>query len=294
VCDRLERTWKNKPVTEPSAPEPASIAVAIPCYNEAAALPVVIAAWREALPQAEIVVFDNNSTDSSAEIARGLGARVVPVREQGKGNVVRTIFATFARHDFVVLVDGDGTYPADRVHSLLAPILADEADMAVGGRKPVDQPGAMTPVRGLGNLLIRAGFNLLIGQGLGDLLSGYRVFNRRFRQAVTLRSSGFEIETELSSQALVRGLRVVEVAVPYYPRIAGTQSKLRAFRDGLRILRTIFSQSLRHSYRIPLATFLALLIVFAPYVAMVPVTFRLLAYFVVVLALVLCERLAKR
>jgi glycosyltransferase involved in cell wall biosynthesis len=281
-------------VTEPSPPDSASIAVAIPCYNEAAALPVVIADWREALPQAEIVVFDNNSTDGSGEIARGLGVRVIPVPDQGKGNVVQAIFSTLADRAVVVLVDGDGTYPADRVRSLLAPILAGEADMAVGGRQPVDQPGAMTPVRGLGNFLIRTGFNLLLGPGLGDLLSGYRVFNRRFRQAVTLRASGFEIETELSSQALVRGMRVVEVSVPYYPRIAGTQSKLRAVRDGLRILRTILSQSLRHSYRIPMAALLALSVFLVPYIAPVPLAFRLLAFLLIVLALVLGERIAKR
>jgi glycosyltransferase involved in cell wall biosynthesis len=254
---------------------------------------VVIADWREALPQAEIVVFDNNSTDGSGEIARGLGVLVIPVPDQGKGNVVRAIFSTLADRAIVVLVDGDGTYPADRVRSLLAPILAGEADMAVGGRQPVDQPGAMTPVRGLGNFLIRAGFRLLIGPGLGDLLSGYRVFNRRFRLAVTLRASGFEIETELSSQALVRGMRVVEVSVPYYPRIAGTQSKLRAFRDGLRILRTILSQSLRHSYRIPLAALLALLVILVPYVASVPLAW-LLAFVLIVLVLVLVKRIAKR
>jgi hypothetical protein len=207
---------------------------------------------------------------------------------------VRAIFANLEDREFVVLVDGDGTYPADRVRSLLEPIRAGKADMAVGSREPVNQPGAMTPVRGFGNFLIRAGFSLLIGQGLGDLLSGYRVFNRRFRQTVTLRSSGFEIETELSSQAMVRGLRVVEIGVPYYPRIAGTQSKLRAFRDGLRILRTIVSQSVRHSYRIPMAALAALLVLFAPNIGSVSLAFRLLAFVLIVLALVLCERLVKR
>jgi glycosyltransferase involved in cell wall biosynthesis len=233
-------------VSEPLPFASASIAVAIPCYNEAAALPSVLAAWRTSLPTAEIVVFDNNSTDRSGEIARGLGVRVVPVAEQGKGNVVRAVFAALADRDAIVLVDGDGTYPADHVQSLLEPVLQSTADMTVGARQPVQQAGAMTPVRGLGNVLIRGGFRTLIGPGLGDILSGYRVFGRHFRETVALRSTGFEIETELSSQALVHRLRVVEIDVPYYPRIAGTQSKLRAVRDGMRILRTILGQSVRY------------------------------------------------
>jgi hypothetical protein len=117
--------------------------------------------------------------------------------------------------------------------------------MAVGARRPVAELGAMTPVRGLGNVLIRAAFRVLIGQGPGDLLSGYRVFSQRFRDLVQLRSTGFEIETELTAEAVALGLRVVEVPVPYRPRIAGTTSKLRAFRDGRRILLTILAQAVR-------------------------------------------------
>ena len=134
------------PVTEPSAPETETVAVAIPCYNEAAALPSVLAAWRAALPGAEIVVFDNNSTDGSGAIARGLGVRVVEVGAQGKGHVVRAIFATLADCTAIVLVDGDGTYPADAIGALLEPVLRGEADMTVGARQPVAEAGAMTPV----------------------------------------------------------------------------------------------------------------------------------------------------
>lgn len=229
------------PTKDPSA----TIAVAIPCYNEAAAIAMVIAGWRAALPEAEVVVFDNNSTDGTGAIARELGVRVVPVTQQGKGHAVRAIFADLADRRAVVLVDGDGTYPADAIHGLLEPILEGSADMSIGARRPVEEPGAMTPVRGLGNVLIRAAFRVLIGVGPGDLLSGYRVFNRRFRETVRLRASGFEIETELGSEAVARGMRVVEVPVPYYPRIAGTASKLKAFRDGRRILWTIVVQGLR-------------------------------------------------
>jgi glycosyltransferase involved in cell wall biosynthesis len=232
-------------LTEPSEEPKPRIAVAIPCYNEAAAIATVIARWRDALPDAEIVVFDNNSRDDTGAIARGLGVRVVDVPEQGKGHAVRAIFRELADRDAVILVDGDGTYPAEEVGPLLKPILDGSADMTVGARQPVAEAGAMTPVRGLGNVLIRGAFRVLIGRGTGDLLSGYRVFNRRFLQNVRLRSAGFEIETELASEAVAQRMRVIERPVSYHPRIAGTASKLRAFRDGARILKTIFLQSLR-------------------------------------------------
>jgi glycosyltransferase involved in cell wall biosynthesis len=227
------------------APVPARIAVAIPCFNEAAAIALVVARFRAALPEAEIVVFDNNSTDGTGAIARGLGVRVVDVPEQGKGHAVRFAFAALADFDVLVLTDGDGTYPAEAAPLLVAPVLEDDADMAVGARQPTPGAGAMTFTRGLGNRLIRTAFRLLIGPGNTDLLSGYRAFNRRFRATVVLRAKGFEIETELASEAVARELRVIEISVPYFPRIAGTQSKLRAFRDGFLILGTIVRQSVR-------------------------------------------------
>ena len=232
----------NLAVVEPSI---ARIAVAIPCFNEAAAVASVIERYRAALPSAEIVVFDNNSSDATGEIARGLGARVINVTKQGKGHVVRAAFSALADFEIVVLTDGDGTYPAESAPLLVGPLLIDAADMAVGVRRPVPGAGAMSLIRGLGNLIFRVAFRVLIGRGTTDLLSGYRTFNRRFREMVQLRSTGFEIETELASEAVARRLRVVEVAVAYYPRIAGTESKLRAFRDGRRILMMILFQSLR-------------------------------------------------
>lgn len=232
-------------LTEPPAAGTRRVAVAIPCYNEAAAVGAVVADWRAALADAEIVVFDNGSTDGTGEIARGLGVRVIDVPERGKGHAVRAVFEALGDRDAVVLVDGDGTYPADQVGPLLAPVLAGAVDMAVGARRPVAEPGAMTPVRGLGNVLIGVAFRLLIGPGTGDLLSGYRVFGPRFLGSLTPRSSGFEIETELASEAVARRMRVVEAPVSYRPRIQGTASKLRAFRDGRRILAMIVVQSLR-------------------------------------------------
>jgi glycosyltransferase involved in cell wall biosynthesis len=227
------------------SPELPTIAVAIPCFNEAGAVEAVVAEWRGALPEAEIVVFDNNSSDGTGAIARRLGVRVVEVREQGKGHAVLAIFEDLADRDAVILVDGDGTYPAEAARELLEPVLAGRADMTVGNRKPVAELGAMSPIRGLGNILIGAAFTVLIGPGTRDLLSGYRVFGRHFREVVVPRSFGFEIEAELVSQAVARGLRIVQIDVPYRPRIAGTASKLRAFRDGRRILMTILRQSLR-------------------------------------------------
>jgi glycosyltransferase involved in cell wall biosynthesis len=253
-------------VTNSAEPEavsaPARIAVAIPCFNEAPAIPTVVAQFQAALPDAVIVVFDNNSTDGTAEIARELGARVVPVPRQGKGHAVRTAFALLSEFDVVVLTDGDGTYPADHASLLIAPVRDGAADMSVGARRPTQGAGAMTVTRGLGNVLIRSAFWLLVGSGTTDLLSGYRAFNRHFRTTVQLRSAGFEIETELASEAVARRLRVVEIPVPYSPRIAGTESKLRAMRDGWRILVTIVRQSLR------LRPHRALLVWLAPWIVL--------------------------
>lgn len=219
------------------------IAVAIPCYNEAAAIADVLARWRAALPDAEIVVFDNNSTDGTSAIAKEMGIRVIDVPEQGKGHAVQALLNEFRDRDAVILVDGDGTYPADAIGPLLEPVLAGKADMTVGARRPIDGAKAMAPVRSLGNMLINAAFRVLIGAGNSDLLSGYRVFGPRYLHVVYPRSAGFEIEAELASEAVAKNLRVLEAAIPYHPRFAGTVSKLRAFRDGRRILITIVKQS---------------------------------------------------
>ena len=228
------------------------VAVAIPCFNEAPALPQVINEWRNALPEAEILVFDNNSTDGSGQIAQSLGVRVVSVTRQGKGFVVRAMFAELADRDAVVMADGDGTYPAIAVHKLLGPVLSGQADMTVGARVPVAEMGAMSPIRGVGNILIRSAFAVVMGISGGDLLSGYRVFGPKFLREVKLKSKGFDLETEFVCQALAGGYRVVESPVSYLPRVAGTESKLRAVRDGLRILKMMTIQSLRlKPWRIP-------------------------------------------
>lgn len=224
---------------------PPTIAVAIPCYNEAAAVGRVVDDFRAALPRAEVVVFDNASDDETAAVAQAHGARVVTVFDRGKGFVVRSAFATLRGFDVVVLTDGDGTYPAEEAPRLIAPVVEGKADMTVGARRPVPGAQAMAPVRALGNVLIGSAFRVLVGPGTGDLLSGYRAFSRRFVESVDLRSEGFEIETELAVTATAREWPTVEIDVPYHPRIAGTESKLRAFRDGRRILATIVREGFR-------------------------------------------------
>jgi len=243
VADFAERGIDDNAVATPVVPSP-TIAVAIPCFNEAGAVSAVVDAWRAALPEAEIVVFDNNSSDGTGAVARRIGVRVVEVRDQGKGHAVRAIFEDLGDRDVVILVDGDGTYPAEAARQLIEPILQGRADMTVGARHPVEAPGAMTPVRGLGNWLITAAFRALIGPGTRDLLSGYRGFSRHFLEIVRPRSVGFEIEAEIAGQAIARGLACVEIDVEYRPRIAGTASKLRVFRDGWRILAAILRQSI--------------------------------------------------
>jgi glycosyltransferase involved in cell wall biosynthesis len=271
-------------------PRPSRIAVAIPCYNEAAAVEAVIGDWRAVLPEAEIVVFDNNSTDATGDLARALGVRVIAVPDQGKGHAVRAIFEELRDRDAVILTDGDGTYPAAEAPRLLAPVLDGTADMVIGARRPIAEARAMTPVRGLGNLLIRAAFRALIGPGGGDLLSGYRAFGRHFLSAVTLRAQGFEIEAEIMSEAVARRLRVVEVPIPYHPRIAGTTSKLKAFRDGRRILATIVVQSVRLSPWRPLGLVTLLLAIPA---ALLPWPFTAAALLGLALATSLAVRPAK-
>ncbi len=170
---------------------------------------------------------------------------MVDVPDQGKGHAVRAIFAHLGDRDALILVDGDGTYPAGAARAIAG---AGPGRYGRHGRRrarPTAGAGAMSPVRGLGNVLIRSAFRLLIGTPPGDLLSGYRVFGPRFLQSVNVRSSGFEIETELTSEAIAQGFRVVEIPVSYHPRIAGTASKLRAGRDGARIIATIFRQAAR-------------------------------------------------
>lgn len=217
-------------------PQP-SIAVLIPCLNEAAAIAKVVEDFREALPEAKIFVYDNRSTDGTAEIARAAGAivRIEPMR--GKGNVVRRMFADIEA-DVFVLVDGDDTYDASRAPQLIAELLDQSLDMVNAARR-TEASAAYRPGHRFGNRLLTGLTAAFFGERLSDLLSGYRVFSRRFVKSFPALASGFEIETELSVHALQLRMPITEVPVEYRERPRGSASKLSTYRDGFRILRTI-------------------------------------------------------
>jgi glycosyltransferase involved in cell wall biosynthesis len=211
------------------------VTIAIPCYNEERTIAKVVSDFARALPGAEIVVFDNGSTDGSAELARQAGARVYPVARRGKGNVVQEVFAHVTT-DICVLVDGDDTYPAEDVHALLKPLMDGAADMTVGNRLASAPRSALARTRHLGNLMFLGLVNILTRQSFQDILCGFRAMNRKFLDTVELTSAGFEIETELTLRAVGCGMRIREVPIGYRARPEGSYSKLHPFKDGCRIL----------------------------------------------------------
>ena len=214
-----------------------SIAVLVPCLNEAAAIAKVVADFRSALPEAKVFVYDNGSLDGTPEIARAAGAivRIEPMR--GKGNVVRRMFADIEA-DVFVLVDGDDTYDAGRASTLISVLLERSLDMVNATRRS-EATGAYRRGHRVGNRLLTGLTAAFFGERLSDLLSGYRVFSRRFVKSFPALASGFEIETELSVHALQLRMPIAEVATEYRERPRGSASKLSTYRDGFRILRTI-------------------------------------------------------
>jgi glycosyltransferase involved in cell wall biosynthesis len=219
--------------------EPAQmrIAVLVPCFNEEAAIASVITDFRKALPSADIFVYDNNSSDRTVAVACEAGAEVRSERRQGKGHVVRRMFADVDA-DIYVLVDGDATYDAASAPRMIDALVSDHLDMVVGLR--VDQAvAAWRPGHRIGNRMLTGFLSSVFGEAFKDILSGYRVFSRRFVKSFPVLSDGFEIETELTVHALELALPVAEIATPYYARPEGSVSKLNTWRDGLRILGTI-------------------------------------------------------
>ncbi len=213
------------------------IAVLMPCYNEEAAVATVVADFRKALPSAEVYVYDNNSRDRTAAVAREAGAIVRSERRQGKGHVVRRMFAD-VEADIYVLVDGDATYDAPSAPRMIDKLLDEHLDMVVGLR--IDQSQAAYRLgHRTGNRMLTGFLSSTFGQEFKDILSGYRVFSRRFVKSFPVLSDGFEIETELAVYALELSLPVAEVETPYYARPEGSFSKLNTWRDGFRILGTI-------------------------------------------------------
>jgi glycosyltransferase involved in cell wall biosynthesis len=214
------------------------VAVLVPCFNEALTIAKVVADFRGALPDATVHVFDNNSTDDTARIAEGAGAVVDRERRQGKGFVMASMLEKVDA-DAYVLVDGDDTYPAERVHDLLRPVLAGDADQVVGARKAEDPSKAYRPLHTFGNRLVTFLVNRVFGTRLTDVMSGYRAFNRGVARNVPFLSGGFDVETEFTLQCLEKGFTIEEIDVAYRNRPKGSVSKLSTFRDGFRVLRRI-------------------------------------------------------
>lgn len=216
------------------------IAVIIPCYNEALTIGKVIDDFRSEPPEATVYVYDNNSTDGTAEIARTRGAIVKYEPRQGKGNVCRQMFRDIDA-DCYLMVDGDDTYPAESARSLCAPILAGEADMVVGDRLSngtYAQQNARA-FHGFGNDLVRAMIRWIYGYGFEDVMTGYRAMSRPFVKTFPVLSEGFQIETELSIHAVDRRWRIADVPVEYRNRPEGSVSKLNTVRDGLKVIAMI-------------------------------------------------------
>ncbi|WP_284421997.1 MULTISPECIES: glycosyltransferase family 2 protein [unclassified Bradyrhizobium] len=213
------------------------IAVLVPCYNEEAAVAAVVRDFKQALPTAVVYVYDNNSKDRTVEVARAAGAEVRSERRQGKGHVVRRMFADIDA-DIYVLVDGDATYDAPSAPGMIERLVSERLDMVVGLRVDQEQAAYRMGHR-TGNWMLTSFLAEVFGQAFKDILSGYRVFSRRFVKSFPVLSDGFEIETELTVHALELALPVAEIATPYYARPEGSVSKLNTWRDGFRILGTI-------------------------------------------------------
>ncbi len=248
----------------------ARIAVLVPCYNEQAAVPAVIRAFQAALPGAAIHVYDNNSTDGTVAAARAAGALVRTERLQGKGNVIRRMFADIEA-DAYVLVDGDATYDATTAPGMVEMLLRDRLDM-VNGARVSDAQAAYRRGHRLGNAVLTGLVTRIFGDRVSDMLSGYRVFSRRFVKSFPALSGGFETETEFTIHALELRMPVGEVPTPYKERPAGSVSKLRTYTDGFRILRTIMllvkeERPLPFFAAIAAALLLAAVLLFVPVLA---------------------------
>ena len=214
------------------------IAVLIPCHNEAMTVGRVVADFRAALPAADIYVYDNNSLDGTAEAARAAGVEPRFEPQQGKGNVVRRMFAD-VEADVYVLVDGDATYDAPSAVAMIDRLRRESLDMVVGKRRAQAEMGAYRAGHEFGNRLLTGVVGWTFGGRFADMLSGYRVLSRRFVKSFPALATGFETETELTVHALSLKLPVAEVETPYYARPQGSSSKLQTYRDGIRILGTI-------------------------------------------------------
>ena len=230
------------------------IAVLIPCYNESATIAKVVADYRRVLPEATIYVYDNNSSDDTARIAKEAGAEVRHEYRQGKGNVIRSMFRQIDA-DCYLMIDGDDTYPAENAREMCDAVLNDGVDMVIGDRLSATYfTENKRPFHNFGNRLVRGLINKIFDSDVRDIMTGYRAFSRPFVKTFPVLSKGFEIETEMTIHALDKNMLLREIAVQYKDRPEGSVSKLNTYRDGAKVLMTIFK--LFRDYR-PLAFFSA-------------------------------------
>jgi glycosyltransferase involved in cell wall biosynthesis len=237
LVERGKAPELEPPTVDRFLSETTRIAVLIPCFNEAAAISAVVAGFKAALPAAKIYVFDNNSTDQTISVAAAAGALVRKESLQGKGNVVRRMFADIEA-DVYLMVDGDSTYDAECAESMVKLLLAERLDMVVAARV-ASANAAYRYGHRFGNRLLTLVVSHLFGKRFTDILSGYRAFSRRFVKSFPAMSGGFETETELTIHALELSLPVAEIETPYSVRAEGSASKLQSYSDGLKILRLI-------------------------------------------------------
>ena len=215
------------------------IAVLIPCYNESKTIKKVVKDYKEVLPEADIYVYDNNSSDKTDEIAKKAGAIVKYEYKQGKGNVIRTMFKDIDA-DCYLMIDGDDTYPKENAREMCELILEKKADMVIGDRLSSTYfTENKRPFHNFGNVLVRSLINNLFNSNVRDIMTGYRAFSYEFVKTFPVLSKGFEIETEMTIHALDKNFNLKEIAVDYRDRPAGSESKLNTFSDGFKVLKTI-------------------------------------------------------
>lgn len=215
------------------------IAVLIPCYNESKTIEKVVTDWKNALPEAVIYVYDNNSSDNTAQIAKSAGAVVRPEYQQGKGNVIRRMFREIDAQVYV-MVDGDDTYPADKAREMVNLVLERQADMVVGDRLSSTYfTENKRRFHNFGNSFVRFGINTLFKSNVKDIMTGCRAFSYEFAKTFPVLSAGFEIETEMTIHALDKNMKIDNVIIDYRDRPEGSESKLNTISDGMKVIKTI-------------------------------------------------------
>lgn len=247
------------------------IALLIPCYNEAKTIKKVIDDFRQEIKDLAVYVYDNNSADETSAIAKSAGAFVKKEYRQGKGHVVRSMFEEIEA-DVYIMVDGDDTYPASFVNKLMQPVIDGEADMVVGDRLTNGSYFKENKRRfhDFGNNLVRTMVNLIFKDNLTDIMTGYRVFNRRFVKSLPVLSSGFQVETEMTIFALDKKFKISEIPIDFQERPEGSFSKLNTFTDGRKVLWEIFSL-FRHYKPLPFFSIFAFIFLGASFFVGVPV-----------------------